>query len=121
MLTDEQAVKKSVLVELEQVRKELADNQATAQREKEEFREQEIRARDDIKRLSGQLEAAKSDKERMAIELDSARKETGSAREEAARMAGRIAGYKEQSDVMNAVLKRLAAEEVERLKKAKDV
>ena len=117
-LADEQAIKKSVLAELEQVRKELADNQAAAQRDKEESREQATRARDEIKRLAGQLEAAQADKERVAIKLESTRKEASRAREETAQMAGRMTGYKEQSDVMNEILKRLAKEEIERLKKA---
>lgn len=117
-LADEQAVKKSVLAELEQARKELADNQAAAQRDKEESREQATRVRDEIKRLAAQLEVAQTDKERVVIELDSARKEASRAREETAQMAGRMAGYKEQSDVMNEILKRLAKEEIERLKKA---
>lgn len=117
-LADEQAVKKSVLAELEQVRKELADNQAAAQRDKEEAREQVTRARDEIKRLAGQLEAAQTDKERVAIELESTRKEASRAREETAQIAGRMTGYKEQSDAMNEILKRLAKEEIERLKKA---
>lgn len=117
-LADEQAVKKSVLAELEQARKELADNQAAAQRDKEESREQATRVRDEIKRLAAQLEVAQTDKERVVIELDSARKEASRAREETAQMAGRMAGYKEQSDVMNEILKRLAKEEIERLRKA---
>ena len=93
-LADEQAVKKSVLAELEQARKELADNQAAAQRDKEESREQATRVRDEIKRLAAQLEVAQTDKERVVIELDSARKEASRAREETAQMAGRMAGYK---------------------------
>ena len=117
-LSDEQAVKKSVLAELEQVRKELADKQAEAQRDKEESREQTTRARDEIKRLAGQLEAAQTDKERVAIELDSVRKEASRAREEAAQIAGRMAGYKEQLDAMNEILKRLTKEGIERLRNA---
>lgn len=119
-LLDEQTAKQLLINQLDQARGELAQNRATTQLEKEELRDQLTKAQDEIKRLTEQLAVMQSDKEQTTKELASVRNEVSKAREEAAGLAGQLIGYKDQSVVMEALLKRLAAEEAELLKKADD-
>lgn len=115
-LSDEQEAKQSLLNQLEKVREELADSRVVAQRDNEELRRKVASVKEEIKLLSKQLVDAQTAKNEMAKELLDARKETAKAREDYSMAQGQLKGHAEQLTIFEALFKRLAADEIERLR-----
>lgn len=118
MLGDEQEARQSLLNQLEKVREELADSRAVTQRDNEESREKMASAKEEIKLLSKQLLDAQTAKNDVEKELLNARKEAAKAREDYLMAEGQLKGHAEQLAIYEALFKRLAADEIERLRNA---
>ncbi len=89
-LADQQKANQATAAQLDQVRTELVKVQAKAEAAAESHQEQRKTAAQEAQRSAERLTTAQG-------ERDQARKEAGTAREEAARLAGQLDTYKEQT------------------------